>query len=154
MGNHILAVGIREGILRSANTAGPGEGPNPSIQAFHLRTSDPAHPLWMQTLMMLFSRKRKILFTSVTPNHLLFALNDYRLVVGLTHGPVTVLKLLGSVHHGIIKSVHYIVRSFQLPLTFLYVVSGLPKVPHIWSLADPDSVMSLTHSDGAINPWW
>ena len=28
-----------------------------------------------------------------------------------------------------------------LPLTSLYVVSGLPKSPHTWTLADPDSVL-------------
>jgi nicotinamide N-methyltransferase len=41
-----------------------------------------------------------------------------------------------------------------LPLTSLYVVSGLPKAPHTWTLADPDSVMGLTHSEGAVNRWW
>ena len=41
-----------------------------------------------------------------------------------------------------------------LPLTSLYVVSGLPKAPHTWTLADPDSVLGLTHSDGAVNRWW
>jgi nicotinamide N-methyltransferase len=41
-----------------------------------------------------------------------------------------------------------------LPLTSLYVVSGLPKAPHTWTLADPDSVLGLTHSEGAVNRWW
>jgi EEF1A N-terminal glycine/lysine methyltransferase len=41
-----------------------------------------------------------------------------------------------------------------LPLTSLYVVSGLPKSPHTWTLADPDSVMGLHHSEGAVNRWW
>lgn len=41
-----------------------------------------------------------------------------------------------------------------LPLASLYVVSGLPKSPHTWTLADPDSVMGLHHSDGAVNRWW
>ncbi|KAA1471484.1 hypothetical protein DENSPDRAFT_850258 [Dentipellis sp. KUC8613] len=41
-----------------------------------------------------------------------------------------------------------------LPLTSLYVVSGLPKAPHTWTLADPDSVMGLTHSEGAVSRWW
>ncbi|KAF7784321.1 hypothetical protein Agabi119p4_486 [Agaricus bisporus var. burnettii] len=41
-----------------------------------------------------------------------------------------------------------------LPLTSLYVVSGLPKSPHTWTLADPDSVLGLHHSDGAVNRWW
>jgi len=41
-----------------------------------------------------------------------------------------------------------------LPLTSLYVVSGLPKAPHTWTLADPDSVIGLTHSEGAVNRWW
>jgi len=41
-----------------------------------------------------------------------------------------------------------------LPLTSLYVVSGLPKAPHTWTLADPDSVIGLTHSDGGVNRWW
>ncbi len=41
-----------------------------------------------------------------------------------------------------------------LPLTSLYVVSGLPKAPHTWTLADPDSVMGLAHSEGAVNRWW
>ncbi|KAJ2927123.1 hypothetical protein H1R20_g9966, partial [Candolleomyces eurysporus] len=42
----------------------------------------------------------------------------------------------------------------NLPLTSLYVVSGLPKSPHTWTLADPDSVMGLHHSEGAVNRWW
>lgn len=42
----------------------------------------------------------------------------------------------------------------NLPLTSLYVVSGLPKSPHTWTLADPDSVMGLHHGDGAVNRWW
>jgi nucleoporin NUP159 len=39
-----------------------------------------------------FEPQRKIPFSSVTPNYLLFALNDTRLVVGLTHGPVIVFE--------------------------------------------------------------
>ena len=42
----------------------------------------------------------------------------------------------------------------NLPLTSLYVVSGLPKSPHTWTLADPDSVMGLHHAEGAVNRWW
>ncbi|TFY51918.1 hypothetical protein EVJ58_g10308 [Rhodofomes roseus] len=41
-----------------------------------------------------------------------------------------------------------------LPLASLYVVSGLPKSPHTWTLADPDSVMGLHHTDGAVGRWW
>jgi EEF1A N-terminal glycine/lysine methyltransferase len=41
-----------------------------------------------------------------------------------------------------------------LPLTSLYVVSGLPKSPHTWTLADPDSVLGLHHGEGAVNRWW
>ncbi len=41
-----------------------------------------------------------------------------------------------------------------LPLASLYVVSGLPKSPHTWTLADPDSVLGLHHSDGAVGRWW
>lgn len=41
-----------------------------------------------------------------------------------------------------------------LPLTSLYVVSGLPKSPHTWTLADPDSVLGLHHTDSAVNRWW
>ena len=41
-----------------------------------------------------------------------------------------------------------------LPLTSLYVVSGLPKSPHTWTLADPDSVLGLHHTEGAVNRWW
>ena len=41
-----------------------------------------------------------------------------------------------------------------LPLTSLYVVSGLPKSPHTWTLADPDSVLGLHHSESAVNRWW
>ena len=40
------------------------------------------------------------------------------------------------------------------PLTSLYVVSGLPKSPHTWTLADPDSVLGLHHSEGAVSRWW
>jgi nucleoporin NUP159 len=39
-----------------------------------------------------FQPQRKIPFSSVTPNCLIFALNDTRLVVGLTHGPVIVFE--------------------------------------------------------------
>ncbi|TFK93444.1 hypothetical protein K466DRAFT_478652 [Polyporus arcularius HHB13444] len=41
-----------------------------------------------------------------------------------------------------------------MPLASLYVVSGLPKSPHTWTLADPDSVMGLHHSEGAVGRWW
>ncbi|KNZ73437.1 DENN domain-containing protein [Termitomyces sp. J132] len=41
-----------------------------------------------------------------------------------------------------------------LPLTSLYVVSGLPKSPHTWTLADPDAVLGLHHSEGAVGRWW
>ncbi|OJA18722.1 hypothetical protein AZE42_01245 [Rhizopogon vesiculosus] len=41
-----------------------------------------------------------------------------------------------------------------LPLTSLYVVSGLPKSPHTWTLADPDAVLGLSHSEGAVARWW
>ena len=36
----------------------------------------------------------------------------------------------------------------------LYVVSGLPKSPHTWTLSDPDSVLGLHHSEGAVGRWW
>lgn len=42
----------------------------------------------------------------------------------------------------------------NMPLASLYVVSGLPKRPQTWTLADPDAVTGLTHSDGAVNRWW
>lgn len=41
-----------------------------------------------------------------------------------------------------------------LPLTSLYVVSGLPKSPHTWTLADPDAVLGLHHCEGAVSRWW
>jgi EEF1A N-terminal glycine/lysine methyltransferase len=41
-----------------------------------------------------------------------------------------------------------------LPLASLYVVSGLPKSPHTWTLADPDAVLGLNHAEGAVNRWW
>ncbi|KAL5535522.1 hypothetical protein ACEPAF_3616 [Sanghuangporus sanghuang] len=41
-----------------------------------------------------------------------------------------------------------------MPLASLYVVSGLPKRPQTWTLADQDAVAGLTHSDGAVNRWW
>lgn len=41
-----------------------------------------------------------------------------------------------------------------LPLTSLYLVSGLPKSPHTWTLADPDAVLGLHHSEGAVARWW
>ncbi|KAF7347836.1 DENN domain-containing protein [Mycena venus] len=40
------------------------------------------------------------------------------------------------------------------PLTSLYVVSGLPKSPHTWTLADPDAVLGLHHSDNAVSRFW
>lgn len=41
-----------------------------------------------------------------------------------------------------------------MPLASLYVVSGLPKRPQTWTLADPDAVMGLNHADGAVGRWW
>ncbi|KAJ1311501.1 hypothetical protein OPQ81_009988 [Rhizoctonia solani] len=40
------------------------------------------------------------------------------------------------------------------PLTTLYLVSGLPKSPHTWTLADTDSVAGLHHVEGAVGRWW
>ncbi|KAK7064234.1 DENN domain-containing protein [Favolaschia claudopus] len=40
------------------------------------------------------------------------------------------------------------------PLTSLYVVSGLPKSPHTWTLADPDAVLGLHHSENAVSRFW
>ena len=40
------------------------------------------------------------------------------------------------------------------PLASLYLVSGLPKSHHAWTLADPDSVLGLQHMEGAVNKWW
>lgn len=40
------------------------------------------------------------------------------------------------------------------PLASLYVVSGLPKSPQTWTLADIDAVHGLSHADGAVNRWW
>jgi nicotinamide N-methyltransferase len=42
----------------------------------------------------------------------------------------------------------------QSTLASLYVVSGLPKSPHTWNLADNDSTVGLHHSDGAVNRFW
>ncbi|ESK88877.1 denn (aex-3) domain protein [Moniliophthora roreri MCA 2997] len=40
------------------------------------------------------------------------------------------------------------------PLTSLYVVSGLPKSPQTWTLADPDAVLGVQHSEGAVGRFW
>ncbi|QRV76710.1 DENN (AEX-3) domain protein [Ceratobasidium sp. AG-Ba] len=40
------------------------------------------------------------------------------------------------------------------PLTTLYLVSGLPKSPHTWTLADTDSVAGLHHAESAVGRWW
>ncbi|QRW19380.1 DENN (AEX-3) domain protein [Rhizoctonia solani] len=40
------------------------------------------------------------------------------------------------------------------PLSTLYLVSGLPKSPHTWTLADTDSVAGLHHVEGAVGRWW
>ncbi|KAJ7900342.1 AEX-3 domain-containing protein [Mycena olivaceomarginata] len=40
------------------------------------------------------------------------------------------------------------------PLCSLYVVSGLPKSPHTWTLADPDAVLGLHHTDNAVSRFW
>ena len=42
----------------------------------------------------------------------------------------------------------------QLPLTSLYVVSGLPKSPQTWTLSDSDVVQGLDHSENALNRFW
>ena len=33
-------------------------------------------------------------------------------------------------------------------------MSGLPKRPQTWTLADQDSVQGLNHTEGAVNRWW
>jgi len=40
------------------------------------------------------------------------------------------------------------------PLASLYLVSGLPKSHHAWTLADLDSVLGLQHTESAVNKWW
>lgn len=37
-----------------------------------------------------------------------------------------------------------------LPLTSLYLVSGLPKSPQTWTLADQDSTAGVHHSEGSL----
>ncbi|KAG8982933.1 hypothetical protein FRB90_006452, partial [Tulasnella sp. 427] len=44
--------------------------------------------------------------------------------------------------------------SSNIPLTSLYLVSGLPKNPATWTLADADSVVGVHHSEGAVGRWW
>ncbi|EJD47768.1 hypothetical protein AURDEDRAFT_113372 [Auricularia subglabra TFB-10046 SS5] len=39
-------------------------------------------------------------------------------------------------------------------LASLYVVSGLPKSPHTWMLADQESTIGLAHSQGAVGRFW
>jgi nucleoporin NUP159 len=66
---------------------------NASIQALvatpladvrsHLSSLDPNSDI-------SFQPQRKIPLSSVTPNHLLFALNDSKLDIGLTHGPIII----------------------------------------------------------------
>jgi nucleoporin NUP159 len=51
----------------------------------HLSSLDPSSD-------NVFQPQRTIPFSSVNPNYLIFALNDTRLVVGLTHGPVIVFE--------------------------------------------------------------
>lgn len=40
--------------------------------------------------------------------------------------------------------------SATLPLTSLYLVSGLPKSPQTWTLADQDSTAGVHHSEGGL----
>lgn len=40
--------------------------------------------------------------------------------------------------------------SATLPLTSLYLVSGLPKSPQTWTLADQDSTSGVHHSEGKL----
>jgi hypothetical protein len=42
----------------------------------------------------------------------------------------------------------------KTPLSSLYLIAGLPKSHPAWTLADPDSVLGLQHSEGAVNKWW
>lgn len=51
----------------------------------HLSSLDPSSE-------SAFQPQRKIPFSSVTPNQLVFAFNDSKLVIGLTHGPVIVFE--------------------------------------------------------------
>lgn len=39
-------------------------------------------------------------------------------------------------------------------LASLYVVSGLPKSPHTWMLADSEGTIGLAHSQGAVGRFW
>ncbi|KAF8309866.1 AEX-3 domain-containing protein [Cantharellus anzutake] len=41
-----------------------------------------------------------------------------------------------------------------LPLASLYLVSGLPKSPQTWTLADTDSIQGVHHCEGAVGRFW
>ncbi|KAF5375028.1 hypothetical protein D9758_000285 [Tetrapyrgos nigripes] len=62
----------------------------------------------------------------------------------------SIMSTRSAPHHEVVSS-H---SSNSLPLTSLYVVSGLPKSPHTWTLSDPDSVIGIHHSEGAVSRWW
>ncbi|KAF9076301.1 AEX-3 domain-containing protein [Rhodocollybia butyracea] len=80
-------------------------------------------------------------------------------VLGVAHTP-SMAPIPASGRNSIVstRSAREILPSVSLapslPLTSLYVVSGLPKSPHTWTLADPDAVLGLHHSDGAVSRWW
>jgi len=92
-----------------------------------------------------FQPQRKIPFSSVTPNHLLFALNDTRLVVGLTHGPVIVFEASAICSPGDneVTPLHTFLSTTPTPTAVRQMYANPGDIPEV--------VAILRESDGSPN---
>ena len=92
-----------------------------------------------------FPPQRKIPFSSVTPNHLVFALNDSKLVVGLTHGPVIVFKAsdICSPGDNEISPLHTFLPTTPAPTAVRQMYANPGDIPEL--------VAILRESDGGPN---
>jgi nucleoporin NUP159 len=129
---------------RCVTTSGVSTVLNASIEALvaspladlrsHLSSLDPKSD-------NAFQPQRKIPFSSVTPNHLLFALNDTRLVVGLTHGPVIVFEASSICSPGDneVTALHTFLSTTPTPTAVRQMYANPGDIPEVVAiLREPD----------------
>jgi nucleoporin NUP159 len=105
----------------------------------HLSSLDPSSD-------SVFQPQRTIPFSSVNPNYLIFALNDTRLVVGLTHGPVIVFEAsaICSPGNNEVTPLHTFLPTTQTPTAVRQMYANPGDIPELVALlreqdGSPDS---------------
>lgn len=88
-----------------------------------------------------FQPQRMIPISSVTPNCLIFACNDTRLVVGLTHGPVIVFEAssICSSGNNEVTPLHTFLPTTSTPTAVRQMYANPGDIPHLVAiLREPD----------------